>query len=63
MAFQHIRLSFTLDTGASDEQLASLRLLTERHRGVHQLLDLPPAPAVTRKRAASRRQRPGRMPK
>ena len=48
VGFQHIRLQFTLDTDASDEQLATLLRLTERYCVVYQTLAHPPALAVTR---------------
>jgi len=40
---------FTLDTDASEEQLATLLRLTERYCVVFQTLSHPPALAVTRK--------------
>lgn len=49
VGFQHIRLEFTLDTDASEEQLATLLRLTERYCVVYQTLRRPPAMAVTRK--------------
>jgi len=52
VGFQHIRLQFTLDTDASDEQLATLLRLTERYCVVYQTLAHPPALAVTRQIAA-----------
>jgi uncharacterized OsmC-like protein len=48
VGFQSIRLQFTLDTDASDEQLATLLRLTERYCVVYQTLARPPALAVTR---------------
>jgi len=48
VGFQNIRLQFTLDTDASDEQLATLLRLTERYCVVYQTLAHPPALAVTR---------------
>lgn len=51
VGFQNIRLSFTLDTDASEEQLATLLRLTERYCVVYQTLAHPPALAVSRKRA------------
>ena len=48
VGFQNIRLRFTLDTDASDEQLATLLRLTERYCVVYQTLAHPPALAVTR---------------
>ena len=53
VGFQNIRLQFTLDTDASEEQLATLLRLTERYCVVYQTLANPPALAVTRKRAAT----------
>ena len=49
VGFQNIRLQFTLDTDASEEQLATLMRLTERYCVVYQTLAHPPALAVTRK--------------
>ena len=49
VGFQSIRLSITLDTDASEEQLATLLRLTERYCVVYQTLAHPPALAVTRK--------------
>ncbi len=51
VGFQNIRLQFTLDTDASEEQLAALLRLTERYCVVYQTLVHPPILAVTRKRA------------
>lgn len=51
VGFQNIRLEFTLDTDASEEQLATLLRLTERYCVVYQTLASPPALAVSRKRA------------
>jgi len=48
VGFQAIRLRFTLDTDASDEQLATLLRLTERYCVVYQTLAHPPALTVTR---------------
>lgn len=52
VGFQNIRLQFTLDTDASEEQLATLLRLTERYCVVYQTLAHPPALAVTRTTAA-----------
>jgi uncharacterized OsmC-like protein len=52
VGFSSIRLQITLDTDASDEQLATLLRLTERYCVVYQTLAHPPALAVTRRRAA-----------
>lgn len=49
VGFQNIRLQFTLDTDASEEQLATL--LRERYCVVYQTLAHPPVLAVTRKSA------------
>lgn len=49
VGFQNIRLQFTLDTDASEEQLATLLRLTERYCVVYQTLAHPPALAVNRK--------------
>ncbi|MBI2307379.1 MAG: OsmC family protein [Rhodocyclales bacterium] len=54
VGFQHIRLNFTLDTDASEEQLATLLKLTERYCVVYQTLAHPPALAVSRKLAGQR---------
>ena len=48
VGFQHIRLRFTLDTDASDEQLDTLLKLTERYCVVYQTLAHPPALLVSR---------------
>src|SRR5438034_9545451 len=49
VGFQGIRLQFTLDTDASEEQLATLLRLTERYCVVYQTLAHPPMLAVSRK--------------
>ena len=49
VGFQNIRLQLTLDTDASEEQLATLLRLTERYCVVYQTLAHPPTLAVTRK--------------
>jgi uncharacterized OsmC-like protein len=46
VGFQDIRLRFTLDTDASEEQIATLIRLTERYCVVYQTLVHPPAIAV-----------------
>ena len=51
VGFQNIRLKFTLDTTASDEQLATLLRLTERYCVVYQTLVRPPVMTVTRQTA------------
>jgi len=53
VGFQRIRLSFHLDTDASDEDLATLIRLTERYCVVYQTLRQPPEFAVSRHPAAS----------
>jgi uncharacterized OsmC-like protein len=50
VGFQNIRLEFTLDTDASEEQLDTLLRLTERYCVVYQTLAHPPALVVRRKR-------------
>jgi uncharacterized OsmC-like protein len=52
VGFQNIRLQFTLDTDASEEQLATLLRLTERYCVVYQTLAHPPTLAVSRKLVA-----------
>ena len=52
VGFQNIRLQFTLDTDAPDEQLATLLRLTERYCVVYQTLAHPPALTVTRAAAS-----------
>jgi uncharacterized OsmC-like protein len=47
VGLQNIRLKFTLDTDASDEQLATLLRLTERYCVVYQTLQQSPALSVT----------------
>jgi len=46
VGFKDIRLSFELDTDASEEELATLLKLTERYCVVYQTLRQPPAIAV-----------------
>jgi len=48
VGFQNIRLTITLDTDASDEQLATLLRLTERYCVVYQTLVRPPTMSVMR---------------
>src|SRR6185436_976508 len=48
VGFQSIRLQITLDTDASDEQIATLLRLTERYCVVFQTLAHPPALEVRR---------------
>jgi len=52
VGLQNIRLIFTLDTDASEEQLDTLMRLTERYCVVYQTLAQPPAMSVTRQRVA-----------
>jgi uncharacterized OsmC-like protein len=49
VGFQSIRLQFTLDTDASEEQLAALLRLTERYCVVYQTLAHPPVLTIARK--------------
>jgi uncharacterized OsmC-like protein len=49
VGFQNIRLTFMLDTSASEEQLATLLRLTERYCVVYQTLQHPPAIEVARR--------------
>jgi len=49
VGFQSIRLGFTLDTDAPEEQLATLMRLTERYCVVYQTLARPPVLTVTRR--------------
>ena len=51
VGFQNVRLQFTLDTDASEEQLAILVRLTERYCVIYQTLAHPPALALSRKPA------------
>lgn len=53
VGFQAIRLRFTLDTDASEEQIATLLRLTERYCVIYQTLARPPALAVSHQRQAS----------
>jgi uncharacterized OsmC-like protein len=53
IGFQNIRLQFTLDTDASEEQLATLLRLTERYCVVYQTLARPPKLVVSRGRASA----------
>lgn len=48
VGFQNIRLTFTLDTDASDDELATLLRLTERYCVVYQTLVSRPAMTITR---------------
>jgi len=48
VGFQEIRLTFHLDTDASEEQLATLMRLTERYCVVYQTLRQPPIISVLR---------------
>ena len=49
VGFRSIRLAFVLDTDASEEQLATLRKLTERYCVVYQTLRQPPPIEVSLK--------------
>lgn len=49
VGFQNIRLQFTLDTDASQEQIDTLLRLTERYCVVYQTLARPPALTIARK--------------
>ena len=49
VGFQNIRLQFTLDTEASQEQIDTLLRLTERYCVVYQTLARPPTLTITRK--------------
>ncbi|MDE3011867.1 MAG: OsmC family protein [Pseudomonadota bacterium] len=51
VGFQRIRLSFRLDTDASDEQLDTLLRLSERYCVVFQTLRQPPVLSLSRERA------------
>ena len=53
VGFRDIRLNFTLDTDAPQDQLTTLLRLTERYCVVYQTLAHPPMLAVTRKLAAA----------
>lgn len=53
VGFQDIRLTFMLDTDASDEQLATLLRLTERYCVVYQTLVRPPAMTISRQRGGA----------
>ena len=48
VGFQNIRLTFSLDTDASDDQLDALLRLTERYCVVYQTLVSPPTMTVSR---------------
>lgn len=50
VGIQKIRLKFTLDTDASEEQLATLLRLTERYCVVYQTLAHPPLMEISRTR-------------
>ncbi len=51
VGFSSIRLSFDLDTDADDEQLETLRKLTERYCVVYQTLARPPEVSTTLSRS------------
>jgi uncharacterized OsmC-like protein len=52
VGFQSIRLTFELETDATDEQLDTLMRLTERYCVVYQTLRQPPAVRLSRTRVA-----------
>jgi uncharacterized OsmC-like protein len=52
VGFRNIRLQFTLDTDASEEQIETLLRLTERYCVVYQTLANPPALSVAWKAAS-----------
>ena len=49
VGFQNIRLQFTLDTDASQEQIDTLLRLTERYCVIYQTLARPPTLTIARK--------------
>ena len=53
VGFRDIRLKFSLDTDAPEEQLATLLRLTERYCVVYQTLVRPPAIAVSQQTVAA----------
>jgi uncharacterized OsmC-like protein len=53
VGFQRIRLTFDLDTDATEEELSTLVRLTERYCVVYQTLRQPPEIAVSRRIRAS----------
>jgi len=53
VGFQNIRLKVTLDTDASEEQLATLLRLTERYCVVYQTLARPPVLTVAAQRTGA----------
>jgi len=53
VGFKNIRLQFTLDTDASEEQRATLLRLTERYCVVYQTLAHPPALSVSGRQATA----------
>src|SRR5262249_44851371 len=52
VGFKNIRLQYTLDTDASEEQIDTLLRLTERYCVVYQTLAHPPALSVGRNASA-----------
>ena len=54
VGFQNIRLQITLDTDATDEQVATLLRLTERYCVVYQTLARPPTLVLSRQAAKNR---------
>jgi uncharacterized OsmC-like protein len=55
VGFKNIRLHVTLESDASEEQLATLLRLTERYCVVYQTLAHPPAMSIARRAAADGR--------
>jgi uncharacterized OsmC-like protein len=51
VGLQNLRLDFSFDTDASDEQVATLLKLTERYCVIYQTLAHPPAMSVSRRTA------------
>jgi uncharacterized OsmC-like protein len=49
VGLQNLRMTFSFDTDASDEQVATLLKLTERYCVIYQTLAHPPAMSVTRR--------------
>ncbi|MEX8493878.1 OsmC family protein, partial [Sphaerotilus sp.] len=49
VGLQNLRLDFTFDTDASDEQVATLLKLTERYCVIYQTLVHPPVVTVARR--------------
>jgi uncharacterized OsmC-like protein len=51
VGLQNLRLDFSFDTDASDEQVATLLKLTERYCVIYQTLAHPPVMSVSRRTA------------